>query len=329
MTYRVRWDNDQDTPRPPEVPAGENAPEGAIIYYHLTSPVSGPVSLSIRDASGSLVRQYTNVAPPPTLMPNVPTYWFAPPVGLPTTAGLHRVLWDLRYPDPKTLPYGYSGNMLTYTEYTLTWHAVRGNTPRVQPPGPLVIPGKYTVELTVAGHTYKQDFTIRNDPRVPITQQQLAAQLASEHAITAGMAASYDAYYLADSMRKVLAADEAKASGTPGEAEVSAAIRPLEKQLSQLADGEFGFANRDLTRHLEDADFGDLLPTESNLDATESNCRQIDAALAALRRIQSTIIPQLNRTLVRAQLTPVPLGGVPDAPACGAPHDRSVARATR
>ncbi|MGI8509320.1 MAG: WD40/YVTN/BNR-like repeat-containing protein [Gemmatimonadaceae bacterium] len=308
-TYRVRWDNDQDTPRPPEVPAGENAPEGAIIYYHLKTHTSGPISLSIRDAHGNLVRQYTNVAPPPALMPNVPTYWFAPPAGLPTTAGLHRVLWDLRYPDPQTLPYGYSGDMLTYTEYTLTWHAVKGNTPRVQPPGPLAIPGKYEVQLSVDGHTYTQAFTIETDPRLVVPQAHLVAQLQSEQRMTAGMAVSYAGFNQIDRMRKVLAADAASAVGKPMATSITAAARTLDQQLSTLANGPeggFGMANRDLARHLEDADFGDMLPTPSNLEATEANCRQIDVALADFHRIQTTTVPQLNAMLLQAQLTPLP-----------------------
>ena len=70
------------------------------------------------------------------------------------------MLWDLRYPDPQTLPYGYYGNLLTYTEYTLTWHAVKGHTPRVQPPGPIAIPGTYHVELKVA-HLTTVDSSLR------------------------------------------------------------------------------------------------------------------------------------------------------------------------
>ena len=319
-TYRVRWDNDQDTPRPPEVPAGENAPEGAIIYYYLKTPASGPMTLSIRDAQGNLVRQYTNVASPSALMPNVPTYWFAPSAGLPTTAGMHRILWDLRYPDPQTLPYGYSGDLLTYTEYTLTWHAVKGNTPRVQPPGPLAVPGKYQVQLSVDGHTYTQEFTLVNDPRVAVPQANLVAQLRSEHRMTAGMAVSYAGFDQIDRMRKVLASYEASVAGKPMAAEIVAAARALDKQLSALANGPeggFGVANRDLARHLEDADFGDMLPTSSNLDATEANCRQIDAALTELQRLQSTAVPQLNAMLGAAHLTPLPTEPSPTGPGCG------------
>jgi photosystem II stability/assembly factor-like uncharacterized protein len=321
-TYRVRWDNDQDTPRPPEVPAGENAPETAIIYYHLNADASGPISLSIRDAQGNIVRQYTNVAPPPTLMPNVPTYWFSPPEGLPTTAGLHRVLWDLRYPDPKTLPYGYYGNLLTYTEYTLTWHAVKGNTPRVQPPGPIAIPGRYQAELVVDGHTYKQEFTVVNDPRVNVPQADLAAQLQSEQMMTSGMDVSYSAFFRIDSMRKALAVNIASGSGKAVAADIVTATRTLDRQLATLADGKFGLVNRDLARNLEDADFGDMLPTSSNLDATEASCKMLDAALAEYHRIQATTLPQLNALMARAHLTAIPAEALPGGPGCGATSPR-------
>jgi hypothetical protein len=319
VTYRVRWDNDQDTPRPPEVPAGENAPEGAIIYYHLDKATSGPITLSIRDSQGNLVREYTNVAPPPALMPNVPTYWFAPPEGLPTTAGLHRVLWDLRYPDPKVLPYGYYGNLLTYTEYTLTWHAVKGHTPRVQPPGPIAIPGKYEVALTVDGHTYKQELTLVNDPRVDVTQNGLAAQLQSEQRMTGGMSASYAAFFQIDTMRAVIAANQTRIANRSGAKAMLADLRALDTQLATLADSSFGVVNRDLTRQLEDADFGDLRPTPNNLSTTEASCRTLDAALGAFTRLRTTSIPQLNTALTKAGLTTLPVRQLPAGSGCGAP----------
>src|SRR4029453_16828225 len=34
---RARWDNHPDTPLPADTPAGENPPEGAVIYYYLNS----------------------------------------------------------------------------------------------------------------------------------------------------------------------------------------------------------------------------------------------------------------------------------------------------
>src|ERR1043166_8229623 len=44
---RVRWDNTQDTPLPPEMIVGENPPEGAILDYYLAARATGPLTLSI------------------------------------------------------------------------------------------------------------------------------------------------------------------------------------------------------------------------------------------------------------------------------------------
>jgi photosystem II stability/assembly factor-like uncharacterized protein len=109
---RARWDNTQDTPLPPEMKVGDNPPEGAILDYNLSAQSSSTITLTISDAAGHVIREYSSVAPPPdTMMKNVPDYWIASPVVLPTTPGMHRVAWDLRYPDPPTLNYGYNGGL--------------------------------------------------------------------------------------------------------------------------------------------------------------------------------------------------------------------------
>jgi hypothetical protein len=62
---RIRWDNDQETPLPPEFPAAKNPPDGAMIDYYLQAAPAGDISLEIRDALGRLVRKYSSAAPPP------------------------------------------------------------------------------------------------------------------------------------------------------------------------------------------------------------------------------------------------------------------------
>ncbi len=59
---RVHWDVNQDTPLPPEVPSGQNPPDGAILYHYLASSAAGPVRLTITDARGELVREYLEPA---------------------------------------------------------------------------------------------------------------------------------------------------------------------------------------------------------------------------------------------------------------------------
>jgi photosystem II stability/assembly factor-like uncharacterized protein len=151
---RWRWNRNPDTPLPPEEPAGQNPPEGAIIDYYLQSPVS-KVTLEILDHTGKLVRTYSSSDLPDPIDPelNVPTYWVRPPVNPSTTAGMHRFVWDLHC----TPPYSKSH------DYPMT--AIIHDTPE-HPLGAAVLPGGYTVKLTAEGRTYSQSFQVILDPRI-------------------------------------------------------------------------------------------------------------------------------------------------------------------
>ena len=151
-TYRVRWSNYTDTPMPPEEPAGQNPPDGAMIDYYLPAGVSG-IKLEILDAKGNLVRTYTNKD---TLYKtgelNVPPYWIRPQQILSAEKGHHRFLWDMKY-TPLNVPPSFPIS------------AVYMNTVP-DPTSPWVMPGNYTARLLVDGKTYTQTFTIKMDPRV-------------------------------------------------------------------------------------------------------------------------------------------------------------------
>ena len=54
---RVRWNMNTDTPLPPDFPAGQNPPDGAVINYYLQSASRGPVTLEIKDSAGATVRK--------------------------------------------------------------------------------------------------------------------------------------------------------------------------------------------------------------------------------------------------------------------------------
>lgn len=253
---RVRWDNNQDTPYPRETPAGKNPPDGAIFYYFLNHP--GDVTMTIFDAQGSQIRQFAAASPAPNLPPpNVPEYWFAPPLTLPNTAGVNRFVWDLRYAAPRSLPYGYDGKLLEYTEYTFADHAIPGNTPRLQPQGPLVLPGRYIVELRAAGQTIRRTFTVSLDPRVHASSADLAEQLHLARQVTTGMKVSCEVY-------EQLAHAAAKK------------LDPIQKEL--------GTTNRDLTRLLSSVESGDVRPSDTVREAVRQSCAALDKNLAALRQ---------------------------------------------
>src|SRR5260221_12547133 len=98
---RVRWDMNTDTPLPPDFPAGENPPDGAVIDYYLQSASSSPVTLEIKDAAGKTVRKDSSPDNPEPADPmlNIPAYWVRPPQTLSAAAGAHRFLWDMHFPN--------------------------------------------------------------------------------------------------------------------------------------------------------------------------------------------------------------------------------------
>lgn len=184
--YRVRWNMFSDTPLPPEEPAGQNPPDGAILDYHLAASTS-EVALEVVDADGVVVRSFSSsdaieIIDPETL-PH-PTYWLRPPQTLGTTAGHHRFVWDLRREPPRG------------ARRQLAISAVVGRTPS-GPHGPFVAPGGYTVRLTAGGEVRERALEVRLDPRVVIDDESLDLQ-------TELSQRCYDAYHRLQARRETI-----------------------------------------------------------------------------------------------------------------------------
>ena len=161
--YRVRWNMNPDTPLPPEEPAGQNPPDGAVINYYLSDKAAKPVTLEITDAAGKLVRRYSSDEKPYNIPDvNLPAYWIRPQQILSGDVGAHRFMWDMHYP-PLDLPPTYP--------IAAVYHQTAPD-----PTSPWVMPGTYTVKLTVAGKIYTQPLTIMMDPRVKTTTAALKQQ---------------------------------------------------------------------------------------------------------------------------------------------------------
>jgi hypothetical protein len=88
---------------------------------------------------------------------------------------MHRFVWDLRVPPPPVLEH----------EYPIS--AIAGDTPR-EPLGPFVPPGTYSVKLTVDGKVITRPLTVKMDPRVAMSDADLAAQFALLQRITEALA---------------------------------------------------------------------------------------------------------------------------------------------
>ena len=165
LAYRVRWNTNTDTPLPPDEPAGQNPPDGAILNYYLGSATTGDVTLEVFDNIGNLVRRYSSAdllpVPDPDL--SIPGYWVRPPQKLSSQPGFHRFLWDLRYtPIPGIKP-----------DYPIA--AVYMNTAPAAT-SPWAMPGKCKVVLTANGQKYTRELEILMDPRVKTSIADLQQQ---------------------------------------------------------------------------------------------------------------------------------------------------------
>ena len=125
-----------------------------------------------------------------------PHYWLATPESraLSTHVGLNRVNWNLHYDDPPALRHDLENR---------DEHDARSTTPG--PHGPQVIPGVYTLKLTVDGQVYTRNVTVINDPRVGQSPELMAA-LRTQNRLTLlsvqGMKQSFEGHDEVDAVRE-------------------------------------------------------------------------------------------------------------------------------
>lgn len=133
--------------------AGSGEPQyphpGAMIDYYLASTPSEDIRLQILDASGNTIRAFSSAQPNPEprrkgaeSAGDEEVHGRHPEISLIKTAGMHRFIWDLRYPGP--------------------WES---QTRPAGPNGPKVVPGRYSVKLIAGSFTAAEPLTVLEDPR--------------------------------------------------------------------------------------------------------------------------------------------------------------------
>jgi photosystem II stability/assembly factor-like uncharacterized protein len=234
VATRVRWNMNTDTPLPPDEPAGQNPPDGAVIDYWLKADTAGPARLEIYDPAGALVRRYSSadaVEIPAAAAAPVPLYWYRPPRNLGTTAGAHRFLWDMRYQ-----PLGGAGG-----RGGLPIAAVASNT--VPAPNSIwVHPGDYTVKLTVGDKTLAQPLRVRMDPRVKTPAAGLEDQFKLSKAMYDGILAAQEALQELRSLRT--RTQEIRQKAGQAAAAVAEALAEFDKKAAALEGSAGGAGQR-------------------------------------------------------------------------------------
>ncbi|MFY9561192.1 MAG: glycoside hydrolase [Terriglobales bacterium] len=308
MTYRVRRNNNTDTPLPPEEPAGQNPPDGAMIDYWLKAAPSGPVVLEIRDAAGNLVRRFSSADKPEPVNAkelNVPTYWVRPPRVLSAAPGTHRFVWDLHYPEPDVLEH----------EYPIS--AIFHDTPRY-PLGAAVVPGQYNISLTVEGKALTQPLHLRMDPRVKTSPEDLRRQFDLDRKIADALHRDYEAVQQVRTLRSQL---KSLTERKPGP-EITRTVSDLEAKAAVLEGNEGGYGtsflttpegrslarlNTGLSSVLSALDSTDAAPTTQQSAMFAELEKALGEQLSSWERIKSKDVADLNAQLKQAGLPAIDL----------------------
>jgi hypothetical protein len=313
---RLRWNRNPDTPLPPEVPAGKNPPDGAIIDYYLASTPAKPVRLEIFDEQNHLVRRYASTDKPEPMEKiaaahPIPMYWVRPTQILSAETGMHRFVWDMHYAAPDSLG----------REFPIS--AIVHDTPKY-PLGAWALPGNYTVKLTIDGKSYSQSLVVKMDPRIKTSAADLRKQFEMQSGSVGGMNESYEALFQIKSVRVQLKERAAKAA----QGALADAISALDKQASELEGSAqssfFGLPpgakqpenlstlNQHFNGLLTVADSADAAPTTQATAVYKELEDALEKLTARWTKIRQQDIPALNAELKKAGIAPVDANKTPD-----------------
>src|SRR6266487_3821323 len=204
------------------IDAGENPPDGVIVYYYLKQKPEGEVKLTFRTIQREEIKSFTSEA---TRNQSLAIEGPVDPTDeeedkekkdpkVPKEAGTNRFIWNMRFPDPKKID-GYVAS-----------EAVMA--------GPFAAPGTYQVELKVGDQTLTEVFEIQKDPRVSASQEDLDAQFELHLRIRDKLSETHDAINMLRNIRQQ-AEDWARRSSERKDHEaIAASARSLKEKLAPI-----------------------------------------------------------------------------------------------
>ena len=210
--YRVRPGSDEGTPMPADEPQAANPPNGAVLDYYLKEKSATPIQLEVLDSEGKVVRRFASDDKLNRTDPNSVPFtmnWVPEPQPLSAEAGMHRFVWDLR----SALPGGVRRSF-----------RVSG--------GPWIVPGEYTVKLTVNGKSSTQPLAVKMDPRSKATPEALQRQFALASQLSGRLGEVSMALQQAGELRKQI---EERKKEAVGKTEILAALVGFHRKMDEAA----------------------------------------------------------------------------------------------
>jgi photosystem II stability/assembly factor-like uncharacterized protein len=301
--YRIDNDSFAGTPLPPEEATAENPPAGAMIDYFLRSPARN-LTLEIFDAQQKIVRKFS--APDRSLQDErreqhasvpIAERWFPKPDVLAKTPGGHRFVWDLRW--------GGSGGP-----------SVDEESDYRNPDGPKVVPGVYTIRLTVDGKTQDHTLKVVMDPRSPATAEILRQQMElGQRMFTETLEARSTLAEIGSVQKQLSELDEKLGEANPA---LKAALTMARSEIAEIlakkdtatAGGGLQSGYADLASALRVVEGGDrAVPSQAMAVYVESSQR-IKEGIAEWASFKQTKLPRLNQRLRETNLAPLAISEI-------------------
>ncbi|MGH2499100.1 MAG: VPS10 domain-containing protein [Candidatus Limnocylindria bacterium] len=318
LTYRLGTKPETGEKVETYLDAGKNPPDGVIVSYWLRERPKGEVTLSFLDARGREIRTFSSKREkqedaPPTPETAAPAEGAETVAGqqapaedaeakeprVPKDLGLNRFVWNMRYPDATKVADDPS---MEEFERALA--------------GPTCIPGRYQVRLKLEGETLTEAFEIRNDPRVSVTQRDLAAQFDLLLRVRDKLSRTHDTIVAIRALRTQAEAWERRASTDRSLRPVARAAAALRKSLTAVEDeliqskarsrqDTLNFPIR-LNAKLGGLSFvvasADAAPTRAAQEVFEDLSRRIDAQLRRFESIVSKDVKAFEALVRRSKM---------------------------
>ena len=325
-SVRVRRNVGDNTPFPPEVPHALNPPDGVIVFYSLASQPGADITLDVFDSTGAAVRHMSSAAVVPVTeaaRPPHPNFWVRDAESLPTSIGLNRTNWDVRYDAPPAFTHSFEIN------------ANPGLTPP-SPEGALAPPGLYTFKLTVDGKSYSQTARVTNDPRSSASAADVNAQGALLRKILDDIHVAFDGAQQVTAIRTTLSAMPAADSTSPA-AKTVIEFRSKLNAFGGNAGGRglggggggggggrggvaaaptFASVHARFVSQLDTHDKGDVAPTAAMLQNFASSCRDLTALVTSWNALNAKDVATVNAALTGSGGKPLTINKALIAPRC-------------
>jgi photosystem II stability/assembly factor-like uncharacterized protein len=296
--------------------AGENPPDGVAVRYWLPTRPEGDITLTFLDEQGETIRSFSSkkekpapaneeeTTPQDTALQLGQEGGEGPAAGTPIDeekaeeqqptiakeAGMNRFIWDMR---------------------AAPAHKIEGDTGMAFfLIGPMVLPGRYQVRLTVGDQSWTQPFEITPDPRGHETAEARQAQYDLLARINRKLSEANDAVNRIRDLTGQISTWSTRVKGQEQLTEVVKAADALKKELTTVEEAIFKTepdtdlfytATMKLSGRLAAlkfaVDFNNYAPTMQAVEVYEELVGKIDAQLARLDEVLQTDLARLNRQI--------------------------------